>query len=94
MYIRNLVFPFSNCTEIYCDYEPKPERLIHSSVCMNFKKIPLRYRDLFKENNRVGIPSDADMWIRVAKFCKENNLKTKLINKITCFHLDEGYERN
>jgi hypothetical protein len=93
-YIKNLIYPFSNCNKMYCDYEPKPRQLIHSSVCMNFKKIPLKYRDLFKETGKSDMPSDADMWIRVSQYCKDNNLKTTLINKITCFHIDEGYERN
>lgn len=34
-----------------------------------------------------------DLWIRVSQYTKENNLKTTLINKLTCNHLEEGYER-
>jgi len=92
-YVMNLVYPRYSCNELYCDFTPISEGLIHSSVCMNFRTIPLKYRDLFKETGKKGLPADADLWSRVAKYTKENKLKTTLINKITCFHLDEGYER-
>jgi glycosyltransferase involved in cell wall biosynthesis len=92
-YINELVYPSIECSDFYCEFLPKPERLIHSSVCMNFKKIPLKYRDIYKETGKIGLPSDADLWVRVSDYCKNNNIKTTLINKITCYHTEEGYER-
>ena len=78
----------------YIDFLPLPEGLIHSSVCMNFKTIPLKYIDVFKETGVVGAPGDADLWRRSREYIVANNLKSVLINKITCYHLEEGYERN
>jgi hypothetical protein len=60
---------------------------------MNFKTIPLRYRDLFDETGVVGLPADAELWDRCGRCILENNLKSTLINKITCSHIEEGYER-
>jgi glycosyltransferase involved in cell wall biosynthesis len=77
----------------FVNYLPKGESLIHSSVCMNFKKIPLEYRDIFKETGKLGLPSDADLWNRCNEYIIKNNLISTLINKITCFHIEEGYER-
>jgi predicted O-methyltransferase YrrM len=72
---------------------PSYGQLIHSSVCMNFKKIPLFYRDIFKETNVVGLPGDGDLWNRSSEFMIANNLISYFINKITCVHDEEGYVR-
>jgi glycosyltransferase involved in cell wall biosynthesis len=93
-YVHNLVLPKINGEEMYINFIPKPETLIHSSVCMNFKTIPLKYRDLFDETGKVGLPSDAELWDRCCKFISENNLKSTLINQITCNHIEEGFERS
>lgn len=92
-YVHNLIYPLNSCPNLYCDFVPKSEGLIHSSVCMNFRKIPFKYRDIYKETGQRGLPADADLWYRVALFSTENNIKTTLINKVTCFHIEEGYER-
>ena len=69
--------------------EPVPAGLIHSSSCLNIKKIDLRYRDTFAE---VGVicPSDADMWERLAAQCKEKDLKTYCYRRLTCVHDSES----
>ena len=69
--------------------EPVPAGLIHSSSCLNIKKIDLRYRDTFAE---VGViwPSDADMWERLAAHCKEKDLKTYCYRRLTCMHDSES----
>lgn len=61
---------------------PKSSNVLHSSTCINFSRIKLRYRDLFAE---VGIayPADADMWDRINKL---SNIRTALIPEITCYH--------
>jgi hypothetical protein len=61
---------------------------------MNFKTIPLKYRDLFNETGVVGLPSDAELWERCASYILSNNLKSTLINSVTCNHVNEGFERN
>ena len=75
------------------DFTPGCGRLIHSSVCVNFNLIPLRYRDLFKETGQVSDPSDGDLWNRIGEWLKNNNKKGYLFNKTTCTHEEEGYER-
>lgn len=67
----------------------KPGALIHSAVCINHRKIPLRYRDVFEETGKE-FAADADMWIRVGKYVKDNNLNTYTVSSLTCYHLTEG----
>jgi glycosyltransferase involved in cell wall biosynthesis len=85
--------PDVNSNELYIPFHPKSSRLIHSSVCMNFKKIPLKYRDVYSETQQLGLPADADLWERTREFIIQNNLKSYYINKLTCRHDEEGYER-
>ena len=77
----------------YVYFLPSLGRLIHSSVCMNFKTIPLKYRNLYAETGSVGLPADGELWERTNLFIRENNLKSYFINELTCIHDDEGYER-
>jgi glycosyltransferase involved in cell wall biosynthesis len=79
--------------DIYIPFLPKSSQLIHSSVCMNFKKIPLKYRDVFSETQKIGLPADADLWERTREYIEENNLKSYCINILTCRHDEEGYEK-
>jgi glycosyltransferase involved in cell wall biosynthesis len=85
--------PYSKSNDFYIPFNPKWGTCIHSSVCMNFKKFPLRYRDIYSETKKIGLPADADLWERVNVFAKNNNLKCTFINKLTCRHDEEGYER-
>jgi glycosyltransferase involved in cell wall biosynthesis len=89
----NVTLPTTYSSDIYIPFHPKSCSLIHSSVCMNFKKIPLRYRDLFKETKEVGLPADADLWERTREYIINNNLVSYHINKLTCRHDEEGYEK-
>jgi glycosyltransferase involved in cell wall biosynthesis len=93
LYVGNRVLPEVFGNEKYINYLPKPQSLIHSSVCMNFKNIPLKYRDLFSETGSIGLPTDAELWYRTGRYIIENKLKSTLINEITCYHVEEGYER-
>jgi glycosyltransferase involved in cell wall biosynthesis len=77
----------------YITFLPGYAKLIHSSVCMNFKTIPLKYRDIFDETGVVGLPSDGDLWERCATHIKDNNLKSYCINTLTASHKEEGYEQ-
>lgn len=68
--------------------EVTPGNVIHSAVCINHKAIPLKYRDVYEETGRE-YASDADFWIRVNTYMKENHLKTYLATTLTCFHPTE-----
>jgi hypothetical protein len=92
-YVFNMVLPSIHGNDELIDFYPIPEGLIHSSTCINFKKIPLRHRNIFEETGVSGLPGDADLWLRISNYLKENNLNGILINKITCKHIEEGYER-
>jgi glycosyltransferase involved in cell wall biosynthesis len=92
-YVNNRILPTVNSNSLYVEFLPKSSVLIHSSVCMNFKNIPLRYRDIFDETGVVGLPSDADLWERCRDYILQNNLKSVHINEVTCYHIEEGFER-
>jgi len=92
-YVSNRVLPELSSSEELINYYPQPQGLIHSSTCINFKKIPLRHRNVYEETGISGLPGDADMWQRITNFLKSNGQNGTLINKITCKHLEEGYER-
>jgi acetyltransferase-like isoleucine patch superfamily enzyme len=66
----------------------KPGNLVPSSVCINHKLIPLKYRDVFEETGKE-YAADADLWERIGKFIKDNNLKTYCISSLTCFYHSE-----
>lgn len=85
----NVFLPKMESDELYVDFLPNTSSLIHSSVCMNFKEINLRYRDLYSETGKIGLPADSELWTRTKKFLEENNQTGVFINKLTCFHEDE-----
>jgi glycosyltransferase involved in cell wall biosynthesis len=87
-YVNNGILPIVNIDGGVEVSIPSPEKLIHSSVCIDFDKIPLRYRDVFSETLQSH-PADADMWDRVGNYIKENKLNSVLIKKLTCFHPTE-----
>lgn len=84
-YVNGRILPrnFSN------PYYPQACNLIHSSTCIKFSEIPLRYRDMYEEEKRI-YPSDADMWNRLSDYMVTNNKKGYLIDVITCNHVEEG----
>ena len=66
----------------------KPGNLVPSAVCINYKKIPLRFRDTYDETGEVE-PADADMWIRLREYVVENKLNTYYVSTITCYYHSE-----
>jgi glycosyltransferase involved in cell wall biosynthesis len=93
-YVNNRVLPSINSNDLYVPFLPEPEKLIHSSTCINFKEIPLRHRNVFEETGQRGLPGDADLWLRIKNYLIEKKEMGCLINKITCKHIEEGYERS
>jgi acetyltransferase-like isoleucine patch superfamily enzyme len=85
----NSYLPLIELTNEIHPTEIKPGGLIHSAACINHKLIPLYYRDVFEETGKE-CAADADMWIRVGEYVKQNNLKTYIISSLTCFHPTEG----
>ena len=75
---------------VYRKLYPVPGNVIHSSTCIDFSRIPLRYRDTAYE---TGIPdaADADMWRRCTEYMTQNHLQSYLIEALTCFHDIENH---
>lgn len=64
---------------------PSYASLIHSSVYIDYKQIPLRYRNVW-ETSMILFPSDGDMWERCRQFMKLHNMDSYIIKKVTCVH--------
>lgn len=90
---NNTTLPNINGIDLYYVFHPRSSSLIHSSVCMNFKKIPLFYRNIYEETGVVGLPADAELWERCRDYIVRNNLQSIYINKLTCYHPEEGYSK-
>ncbi len=79
--------------EKYIPFMPIYNGIVHSSVCMNFTKIPLRYRDLWLDTgvtNGQTLPADGDMWERCRNHIFKNNLRSFCVNKTTVLHSSEN----
>lgn len=73
------------------EHIPIPANTVHSSVCINHRKIPLLYRDVFAEEGHT-LEADMDMWIRVRTYLSNNPyLKSYLIRAVTCYHDIENH---
>lgn len=70
--------------QIYNSF-PIPFNVIHSSTCINYRLVPLRYRDVFAETGNI-VEADVDMWRRLKDFSIQNGLQSFLVTKITCYH--------
>jgi glycosyltransferase involved in cell wall biosynthesis len=92
-YVGGAVLPNNKSNDELIPFIPRGGVLIHSSTCINFKKIPLRHRNIYEETGTIGQPGDYDMWERIGGYLSSNGLNGYIINKITCKHLEEGYER-
>jgi glycosyltransferase involved in cell wall biosynthesis len=91
-YKVNRILPETDDKTHYVNFLPQKFKIIHSSTCINFKKIPLRYVNLFEEKNELA-SSDADLWERCRDYIEKYKLKSTLVNVLTCRHDEEGYER-
>lgn len=91
-YINHRILPAIDDDSKIIKFLPTPNILIKSSTCINQKTIPLRTIDVYKETGEV-YPGDANLWIRMSEYIKTNNLKSYLINQVTCHHDEEGYTK-
>jgi hypothetical protein len=66
------------------DYYPIEGDITHSSTCINFKEIDIKYRDVYEETGKA-FPADADLWIRLREKMKRQNLKGALLEDVTVF---------
>lgn len=69
-------------------FYPIPYSVINSSTCINFKKVNLRYIDVFGTHRYVH-PSDAFFWEKLKEYMIDNNLSGYLYDEITCYHEEE-----
>lgn len=67
------------------EFYPQVGDVTHSASCVNFSKVPLRYRDVFAETGEV-YPADADLWNRITNFLKLNGEFGFLIDKVTVLY--------
>jgi acetyltransferase-like isoleucine patch superfamily enzyme len=88
----NSYIPTVELTNEIIPSQVKPGGCVHSSVCINHKDIPLKYRDVYEETGKE-YAADADLWIRIGKFASDNNLKTYQITSLTCFHPSERTDK-
>jgi glycosyltransferase involved in cell wall biosynthesis len=81
-YLHKYIVPiYSNPGIFY----PTASDLSHSSVCINFSKIPLRYRDVYEETGQA-YAADADLWNRISEYIKKNKLYAYLIDDVTLIY--------
>lgn len=89
----NVFLPNLITDKKYTNFLPSSSALIHSSVCMNFKEITLRYRDIFLETGNIGLPADADLWERTRELLTSIGQTGIFINTLTCYHDEEGFSK-
>lgn len=85
---RGGVLPRENVGLHYDNLPPRPSNTVHSSVSWRIPTVPLDYRNTLEQAR--SYPGDADMWERMAEFCKANNLKTLHMPVATVMKFDEG----
>ena len=79
--------------EKFIDYIPQPENVVHSSICWDATKIPVRYRTLGDSlcQNYAG---DGCLYLDIRNHIQEKQLKSILINEVTCSKDSDGYFKN
>jgi glycosyltransferase involved in cell wall biosynthesis len=87
-YKENVHLPRVELTNKIYESFPTPIQVNHSSVCINHELVSLKYRDVFAEEG-YALEGDIDMWQRLKPYCIDKKLKSYLIAKLTCFHLNE-----
>lgn len=75
---------------LYLESIPFPGQFIHSTICIDFRRIPFMYRNALEEEGIKNCTGDGDLLGRIMKFLPTTSLKSFLINKVTCHHDCEG----
>lgn len=88
---RNNVLPKISSINPYVDYYPQEGNVAHSSTCVNFKDLPIKYQTYTKGDPLTCSPSDGLMWKDISHISKEKKLKCIFVNKITCHVEDDGF---
>jgi glycosyltransferase involved in cell wall biosynthesis len=65
---------------------PRASRVVHSSTCVNFKALNIRYRDVYQLTGKCK-EADADLWRQVIESTVLE--ECLLIKKVTCYHPTE-----
>lgn len=81
-------FNLPDKSQIGPNFVPINGQLVHSSVCINWSKTELRYRDVLHEEGRIYV-ADGDMWNRLSEYMRLNGKRGYLIDKVTTLHLEE-----
>lgn len=86
-------FPYFTSALKHVYFVPKPNIVVHSSVCMNFRKLPLMYVDVMEATGQPGLAADADLWRRVGKHLTQNNMMSFCVNEHTCYRDTAGHTK-
>ncbi len=89
---KNNILPKVQTKHFTIDFLPTPGGVVHSSVCYDYKQLPLLCRNVYEETG-IRSPADFDLWERMAEIVKKNNLRSIFINNLSCYKEDEGYAR-
>jgi glycosyltransferase involved in cell wall biosynthesis len=82
--------PHGNFQGEFIQMHPQPKNVINSSTCVNYKKILLRRADPYYQFGEQ-FPGDAFFYIRLKPLIDSGEVKSIFVNKLTCFHEEEGY---
>lgn len=75
----------------YFELYPEFGQLNLATVCMNFAKIPLLFRDVYELTGNGSMPADGDLWERVRSYMSKADLRSVFINKALVNHEEERY---
>ena len=95
-YLGGIAFPCPPVPEGWEYFELYPEfgQLNIGTVCMNFAKIPLMFRDVYELTGNGSMPADGDLWERVRPYMLNAGLQSVFINKVLVNHEEERYAIN
>lgn len=89
-HINSQILPNVQLKNTVIESIPAPFNTVHSSICVNHRMIPLRYRDVLAETGTI-MEADVDMLQRMRRFILQKVLNSYLITTQTCFHLLEKH---
>lgn len=92
-YVGGRILPTDQSNEKFAPFLPNICQVIHSSICVNFRKIPIRYVNTYEMDGSL-YPADGYLMMQLRKHITENNLTSIMVNEITCNHTEEGGLKN